>query len=190
MASGTLTENYNPRIKFNSDYPIEHPNNKGYLDMLSALLLTRSKTSAKPYYKKHKGVKDSGKPGKDLTITQDDIRKVIIKSNGKSPNGVSIYFGPHGILQEPGRAKQIGLLTEDENNRFPSIDRIDSTKGYIPGNIQLTTKSYNLGKSSDNVLPTYQIDKTITVSIDYKGVKMETEMTASFFANVVKELGN
>ena len=190
MASSTLTQNYNPRIKFNSDYPIEHPTNKGYLDMLSTFLLTRTKTSAKPYWKKHIGVKDTGKPGKEWTITQEDIKKAIIKSKGKSPNGINIYFGPHGILQEPGRAKQIGLLTEDENNCFPSIDRIDSTKGYVSGNIQLTTKNYNLGKSSDNVLPTYQIDKTITVSLDYKGVKMETEMTASFFANVVKELVN
>jgi hypothetical protein len=191
MASNKLTKNYNPSIKFNPDYPIDHIENDKWLTSLAMWGMGRIKTSAKAYADKHKGVKNTGKPGKKVTVTLDELKKIIIKSKGKSPDGVDIHFAPLGILNSPKRAKELGLLTDEQHSRFPSFDRIiSSLKEYTFHNIQLSTQTYNHAKGERNDLPTYQIDKTITVSLDYKGVKMETEMTASFFANVVKELVN
>ena len=80
------------------------------------------------------------------------------------------------------------MLTDDENSRFPSFDRIDSSKGYIRENLQLTTKSYNLGKSSND---TKHIEFTEKATIKWNGVEIEiTNPTASLLANTLKQLVN
>jgi len=188
MAS-TLTKNYSPRVKYDSNYPIGHPNNQQYVDMLANLGMTRITSSAQPYHKKHNGVKNKGKVGKVVTVTIDDLKEIIIKSNGKSPNGADIYFGPSGILLNPTKAQEYGMITDDDRSRFPSWDRIDSSKGYSKENIQLTTKSYNLGKSTNDVVSSNLLTERVTIR--WKGAEAELyNPTSSFVANTLKELAN
>lgn len=185
----TLTENYSPRVSYDSNYPISHPNNRKYVDQLAVWAMERIKASAQPYHKKHKGVKNNGTPGKEITVTLDILKSVIVESNGKSPNGVDIHFAPVGILRNPGKAEELGFVTSDQRSRFPSIDRIDSSKGYTEDNIQLTTKIYNLGKSTYNISVGNLLTEKATLK--WKGVEVELiNPTASFLANTLKELTN
>lgn len=184
----SFTKDYTPRVSYDSNYPIGHPNNEKYVESLAIWGMGRIKSSAKPYHKKHKGVKDRGKAGKEVTVTLNDLKEIIIKSNGKSPNGTNIYFGPTGILLNPGKAQEYGMITDDERSRFPSWDRIDSSKGYTRENIQLTTKSYNLGKSTNDVSNGQSPERVIA---KWKGAEIEfIYPTASFVANTLKELVN
>lgn len=64
------------------------------------------------------------------TITVEDILKLKEKQNNKC-----VYSG-------------IELAWERNNNNKASIDRIDSTKGYTPDNIQLVTKVVNQAKNN------------------------------------------
>jgi hypothetical protein len=42
----------------------------------------------------------------------------------------------------------LDLVFESYNMLSPSVDRIDSTKGYIKGNVVITHRITNLGKNS------------------------------------------
>lgn len=44
-------------------------------------------------------------------------------------------------------ATGIPLTTESQNLLFPSIDRIDNTQGYTPGNIRIVSHMYNLARN-------------------------------------------
>ena len=63
------------------------------------------------------------------TITKNDLLKLYEKQNHKC-----VYTGRK-------------LLLETNSNNKVSLDRIDSEKGYIPDNIQLTTKVANAAKN-------------------------------------------
>ena len=169
--ANTLTENYKPRIEYNSEYPISHTINRPYIKQLAVWGMERIKSSAKPYHQKHNGVKNNGKMGKEVTVTLAELEEIIIKSDGKSPNGIDIYFGPVGILRNPGQAEKLGFITSEQRSRFPSFDRINSSQYYTVNNIQLTTKSYNLGKSSNDVSISKQIIEKATIR--WKGVEVE-----------------
>lgn len=152
MARATFTENYIPRVSFNSDYGIEHPINEPYVNSLTSWLMERIKRAAKPYHQKHPGVSDNGKKGKVVTITMDELKQKIRDTKGVSPDGVPIYFGPTTLMSNPNRAIKLGLMTDDENQRKPSVDRIVSEiKEYSNENVQIGTKKYNLGKSDSKV---------------------------------------
>jgi hypothetical protein len=151
MATTHLTKNYRPRIVFNESYGIEHPINAGYVSSLASYMMTRVRSTARPYHKKHIGVKDNGTKGKLVTITKEQMEQKIRDTKGKSPDGTSIYFGPVGYLSNPTKAIELGFMTAEENSRKPSPDRIDSNlKEYSNENLQITTKKYNLGKSNDD----------------------------------------
>jgi hypothetical protein len=182
-----LTKNYNPRVRYNAEFPLNHPINESYVSQLAKWAMERIKSSAKPYHQKHNGVKDNGTTGKEVTVTLDELEQIIINSNGKSPNGVDIHFAPVGVLRKPGDAEKVGLVTNEQRSRFPSVDRINSLLGYSADNIQLTTKSYNLGKSSNDVSISSQIAEKITLK--WKGAEVElNHITSSFLASTLKEL--
>jgi hypothetical protein len=151
MATTHLTKNYRPRIVFNESYGIEHPINAEYVSSLAGYMMTRVRSCARPYHKKHIGVKDNGTKGKVVTITKEQMEQKIRDTKGKSPDGTLLYFGPVGLLSNPTKAIELGLMTAEENSRKPSPDRIDSNlKEYSNENLQITTKKYNLGKSNDD----------------------------------------
>jgi hypothetical protein len=184
-----LTANYKSRFPYYSEHPLNHPKNAGYVCSLAKWALNRIKSSAKPYSDKHKGVKDNGKPGKVISITARDLEEIIIKSNAISPDGVSIHLASLSVLNQPGTAMKLNMLTSEQRNRFPSIDRIDSSKGYVKGNIQLTTKNYNLGKSNNTILSNQQIEKN-TLVFNYNGLEniTITEVSASFVNDLLRKL--
>ena len=49
-----LHKNYNPRIKYNSDYSIGHDVNKEYLSSLSKWLMNKIRKSSRPYHEKYR----------------------------------------------------------------------------------------------------------------------------------------
>ena len=69
---------------------------------------------------------------KDFTITPDDIKRIWMKQNGRC-----IYTGEKLHLPNSHADKASINL---------SIDRIDSSIGYLPDNIQFTTKRVNMMK--------------------------------------------
>ena len=183
-----LTINYTPRCYKHEEYPLNHPINEPFTWQLATWGMGRIKTAAKPYHEKHNGVRDNGTSGKEVNITKEELRQIIINSNGKSPNGVDIHFPPVGILQKIGEAERLGLITNEQRGRIPSFDRIDSSKGYFFENLQLTTKSFNLGKGNLNTAPT-ALESLPTINIKWNGVQVElNHVTASFLATTMKEL--
>lgn len=182
-----ITKNYSPRISYNSNYEISNRINDPYVSQLARWLMTRIRTSAKPYHEKHKGVKNNGNPGKEIRISIDDIKKIIIKSNGRDPYGNEIYFAPVGVLSKPGDAQRCGLVSGEQRSKFPSLDRIDSRKGYVVGNVQLTTKRYNLGKSADAVQDSDQTPERATIKVS--GIEIEfSHPSSSYMVNIITQL--
>lgn len=84
---------------------------------------------------------------KEFTITVEDVKKQ--------------YFAQNKVCQytkSPLTFPETYLRLTDETTA--SIDRIDSSKGYIPGNIQLVTKKVNMMKgemSHDEFIHTCQL---------------------------------
>lgn len=73
---------------------------------------------------------------KDVDITIDDLVEIWKKQNGKCP-----YTGYDLILPENGNIKKIDIFHR------ASLDRIDSSKGYIKGNVQFVSTPINYLKS-------------------------------------------
>ena len=181
-----LHKNYNPRIKYNSDYSIGHDVNKEYLSSLSKWLMNKIRKSSRPYHEKHTGAIDNGKPGKTISITETDISKMIVDGNGIDPiSGNPLYFGPIQVMQNPTEAQRLGLMTAEEASRRPSADRIDSSVNeYSVDNVQITTMSSNYGKANfDNDLT------STSVNIEYKLAKVTiNNCSASYLTSVLKGL--
>lgn len=185
-----LTKDYTSRFPYYSELPLNHPLNEPFVESLATWGMDRINSCALPYHAKHIGVKDNGTRGKEVSITKSELKEIIIKSNGISPNGQQIYLAPTGILRKPGEAERLGLITSEQRNRFPSFDRIDSSKGYVRGNIQLTTKNYNLGKSNNIILPNEQIERG-NATINFKGIDITlNEVSSSFLITTLQGLGN
>ena len=73
----------------------------------------------------------------DVDITLDDLFEQWERQNGRCP-----YTGYELILPENGNIKTIDFFHR------ASLDRIDSTKGYIKGNIQFVSTPINYMKST------------------------------------------
>lgn len=73
----------------------------------------------------------------DVDITIDDLAEQWEKQNGICP-----YSGFKLILPENGNVKNIDFFHR------ASLDRIDSSKGYVKGNIQFVSTPINLMKQS------------------------------------------
>jgi len=193
MATYKLTKNYTPRIKFNTDFSIGDKENEQYLNSLAKWHMGGIKQGAKSYNEKHPGTTNNGKKGKDVIVTVEELKELIIEANGISPDGAKIYFAPVGYLNNPGQAMKLGLMTADENSRKPSFDRknTDETMGsihYIKNNLQHTTMRYNLGKGSND------LSLTMTQNVKIK-VKNSIELniddcSPQFLAAYTQSLAN
>lgn len=188
MSSHNLTENYKPRIEFNNNFGIGHPENLIYLNSLAKWGMTRIKQSALPYHKKHLGTTDNGKSGKEVLVTLEELKQIIIDSDGISPDGTKIYFGPMACLTQPNKAISLGLMTAEENNRKPSFDRKNSKGKYTKNNLQCTTKGYNLGKGSDDSSSIVTQDVKIKVNNDIEFVidNCSPQFLAQYTASLAK----
>ena len=93
-------------------------------------LIQKAKTASRPGQEKKNGIKRT--EPLDVTITETYLIKQFIKQNEKC-----YWFGypinPYGIF-------------EKENPFSPSLDRLDESKGYIPGNVVITLRMANLGR--------------------------------------------
>jgi hypothetical protein len=80
--------------------------------------------------------------GKELDVTIEDLKNVWEKQRGICP-----YLGIELTLNTYGKIKKDPITSA-------SIDRIDSSKGYVNGNIQWISRSVNLMKNdmSENEL--------------------------------------
>ena len=194
-----LTESYTPTITYQSNYNIGSKENERYINSLSKYLYGLILKSARAYSQKHlleDGAKSrSNSKPKEVTVTDVDIKQSIIKSKGISPDGTPIYFGPITLMRNPTKAIELGLMSPVERMRKPSVDRIDSTKGYTPDNIQITTMEFNLGKgvgAGTTVKPIPSIPSIPSVTIRYKGVEVQFgELPDStFLANYTSSLAN
>jgi hypothetical protein len=191
----SLKKSYTARITYNPNYPIGSKENKEWLKSQSTYLYRNILKSARAYYNKHelsdKARFNSRSKPKDVTITIEDIERAIIKSNGVSPDGTPIYFGPITLQRNPTKAIQLGLMSRDESMRKPSVDRIDSKNGYVNGNIQITTMAYNLGKGVGNgvVLPKKE-SPAIVVRFNGIEVQFSEIPDSTYLANYTSSLAN
>ncbi len=84
------------------------------------------------------------KTGREFSITKEYAIELFLKQNGKCAlSGVAISFGKKDYVRKGKYLKYQAVVIED---RTASIDRIDSSKGYIEGNIQWVHKKVNVMK--------------------------------------------
>ena len=100
------------------------------------LLMSRVRSSAKTA--KEKGQMYGRIAPWEIDIDAEYLQEIYEKSNGYCPYHLSI-----GIYKKI----DINLVFESYNMLSPSVDRIDSTKGYIRGNVVITHRITNLGKN-------------------------------------------
>lgn len=86
-----------------------------------------------------KGQKHGRALALDVDIDAEYLKEVYEQYNGYCPYYLSI-----GVYKKI----DLDLVFESHNMLAPSVDRIDSTKGYIRGNIVITHRITNLGKQS------------------------------------------
>ena len=77
--------------------------------------------------------KNAKKRHVDFTLSIDDLKQQFVKQNGRCAYTGETIVMPKNFIR-----------IYDQN--VASIDRIDSHTGYIPGNIQFTTKKINMMK--------------------------------------------
>lgn len=72
-------------------------------------------------------------------------------ARAKGKRDVTITYEEFEALFKPMTCAVTGMpLSWSKGERgpwSPSVDRIDSSKGYIPGNVRVTSMMYNLAKS-------------------------------------------
>jgi hypothetical protein len=103
------------------------PSNKDYVGEISASLWNEIKS--------HKG--RTSRQGMEFTITRQDAWKMFLKQERRCT-----YTGQR--LSMPRKRESKGKYYKEGN---ASLDRIDSSKGYIPGNIQWVDKKINIMKN-------------------------------------------
>jgi hypothetical protein len=180
-----LTKTYISRYPYFSEYPIDHPKNRPYVRSLAKHLLAKTKKSAKPHHEKYPGVKDNGNVGKKNTLTREQLERKILESGGVCAiTGDKVHFADIGVMLNPTSAKQLGLLTEEQSPRRPSVDRIDSSKPYEEGNIQIVTIRGNAAKGPYDVP---QRKEVATVVVEVGMLKLTlNDVSASFIGDFVK----
>jgi len=89
---------------------------------------------------------------KDVDITLDDLKETWEKQNGICP-----YTGLSLILPENSNVNEIDFFHR------ASLDRIDSSLGYVKGNIQFISTPINLMKSTKSDIEVRKFLKEISV---------------------------
>ena len=93
-------------------------------------LIAKAKTAARPGQEKKNGIKRT--EPLDVTIDEIYLQKQFIKQDGKC-YWTGYPINPYGIY-------------EKNNPLSPSLDRLDENDGYIPGNVVISLRLFNLGR--------------------------------------------
>lgn len=96
--------------------------NKGYVDSLKRELKVNKNGGTYREHKQH-----------FVDITWEDLEKQFKKQNGRC------YFLPNYKIN-------LEEIFVPYSIKAPSVDRIDDTKGYVKGNVVITTRFLNLGR--------------------------------------------
>ena len=94
------------------------------------ILITRAKTAARPGQEKKNGIKRT--EPLDVTIDEMYLINQFSKQNGKC-YWTGFPIDPYGIYESP-------------NPLAPSLERLDESEGYIPGNVVICLRLFNLGR--------------------------------------------
>jgi hypothetical protein len=101
------------------------------------LLMNRVRSSAKTA--KEKGQMYGRTEPWDINIDAEYLKEIYEKNNGCCPYHLAI-----GVYKKI----DLDLVFVSYNMLSPSVDRIDSTIGYVKGNVVITHRITNLGKQS------------------------------------------
>ena len=93
-------------------------------------LIAKAKTAARPGQEKKNGIKRT----EPLNVTIDEmfLVKQFYKQNGKC-YWTEFPIDPHGVY-------------EKNNPLAPSLERLDESKGYVPDNVVICLRLFNLGR--------------------------------------------
>ena len=93
-------------------------------------LISKAKTAARPGQEKKNGIKMTDPL--DVTIDEMYLIKQFSKQDGKC-YWTEFPIDPHGVY-------------EKNNPLAPSLERLDESKGYIPDNVVICLRLFNLGR--------------------------------------------
>jgi hypothetical protein len=93
-------------------------------------LIVKAKTAARPGQEKKNGIKRT--EPLDVTIDEIYLVKQFSKQDGKC-YWTDFPINPYGVY-------------EKNNPLSPSLERLDESKGYIPGNVVIALRLFNLGR--------------------------------------------
>ena len=93
-------------------------------------LISKAKTAARPGQEKKNGIKRT--EPLDVTIDEMYLIKQFSKQDGKC-YWTEVPMDPHGVY-------------EKNNPLAPSLERLDESKGYIPDNVVICLRLFNLGR--------------------------------------------
>ena len=93
-------------------------------------LISKAKTAARPGQEKKNGIKRT--EPLDVTIDEMYLIKQFSKQYGKC-YWTEFPIDPHGVY-------------EKNNPLAPSLERLDESKGYIPDNVVICLRLFNLGR--------------------------------------------
>lgn len=93
-------------------------------------LISKAKTAARPGQEKKNGIKRT--EPLEVTIDEFYLIKQFSKQSGKC-YWTDFPINPQGVF-------------ESHNPLSPSLERLDETKGYIPGNVVIALRLFNLGR--------------------------------------------
>jgi hypothetical protein len=93
------------------------------------------------------------KRNKDIDVTIDDL-----KEQWEKQNGICVFSGIQLILSSHSKIKKNPIYSA-------SLDRIDSSKGYIKGNIQWISRAINFMKSD---MSDEMVNELIEILVEHK----------------------
>ena len=93
-------------------------------------LISKAKTAARPGQEKKNGIKRT--EPLDVTIDEIYLTSQFSKQDGKC-YWTDFPIDPYGVYESP-------------NPLAPSLERLDESKGYVPGNVVICLRLFNLGR--------------------------------------------